>query len=254
MMYPTFLHPVRTGVFVLGLNFIMQHICAQTHLSVGPTLGVNISSANYRDANSIYAYNNSYVSRFEGGIVASIRHRHVALQPALLYSQKGFVLSGNYRAISNTGQVGVGSVFNVYSLNYLTLPVNLVYAQKANGQGFQLFGGGYVGRLLGGRVLYDNYQGVEGGNRNHSEGEIPVRAGNEFQNDGAHYVQRYDAGLQAGIGFQLKGLQVQVAYSQGLTNLQAHQPLYIPTEEPNYHNKTVHASIAYLFTGRQSRK
>jgi hypothetical protein len=251
-MYPAFLHPMRTGVFVFGL--LIQHVCAQTHLSIGPTIGVNIASADYRDANSIYEYDNSYVSRFEAGIIASIRHHHFTLQPALLYSQKGFVLNGNYRSVSSTGQVGVGSVFNVYSLNYLTLPVNLVYAQKANGQGFQLFGGGYVGRLLGGRVLYDNYQGVEGGNRNHFEGEVPVRAGNEFQNDGAYYSQRYDAGLQAGIGFMYAGLQVQVAYSLGLRSLQAHQPLYIRAEEPNYYNKTVHASIAYLLIGRRSQK
>jgi hypothetical protein len=253
-MYNSFLQPVRILTFVFGLSLVSQDACAQTHVSIGPTVGVNISSANYRDTNSIYDYDNSYVSRLEAGILASIRHNHFALQPALLYSQKGFVLNGNFRSTADNGQVGVGSIFNVYSLNYLTLPVNLVYAQKANGQGFQLSGGGYVGRLLGGRVVYDNSQGVEGGNRNHSEGELPVRAGNEFQNDGAYYSQRYDAGLQAGIGFMYAGLQVQVAYSLGLRNLQSHQPLNISTEEPSNHNKTVHASIAYLFIGRNPRK
>jgi hypothetical protein len=101
----------------------------------------------------------------EVGVVTSFSHRHFSLQQNLVYAQKGFVLTGGLQETSGT-QTSIVSFHEVFRLNYLSIPVNLLYTQKEDGYGFQGFVGAYVSRFLSGRVEFDNYQGVVGATRN----------------------------------------------------------------------------------------
>jgi hypothetical protein len=232
---------------IIFLLFISICVNGQTRISVGPQIGLNISKSNYED---LYGYNYSYKTsstpRFEAGIVANFGHRHIALQPSVLYSQKGFVLDGGLQETNGT-QTSVVSIHQTLSLNYLTIPINIVYTQKDNGQGFQAFGGGYLGILLGGKVKYNNHQGVEGAIINSYQAELPVRAGNSFLSNGYYYSKRFDAGLQGGVGYQCAGALLQVSYSLGLTNVGANYPMNPSSYGPHYYNRTLQTSFTYFF-------
>lgn len=222
-------------------------VSGQTRISMGPQISSNVSKSSYED---IYAKNYSYqtssMPRFEAGLAANFSRHHIALQTSMLYSQKGFILDGGLRETNGT-QTSVVSIHQTLSLNYLTFPVNIIYTQKDDGQGFQVFGGGYLGILLGGKVKYNNYQGVEGINVNPYQAELPVHAGNSFLADGHYYSKHLDAGLQAGVGYRCGGGLLQVSYSLGLANIGANYPMNPSSYGPHYYNRMFQTSFTYFF-------
>lgn len=218
---------------------------AQTTFNIGPRVGLNLTTASYNGpAGSQFDYKTSPLSRFEAGFTADISRGNWALQPGLLYSQKGFVLDGLLQETSRY-QGGIVRFEQTTLLNYLCLPVNLVYTRSINEHGFQLFGGGYLALLLGGQyTVQSTYQGSANAA---FQAELPVRAGSNFQNDGYFYSRRLDAGVQAGIGYRYKGALVQLTYSAGLTNLEVVNPIYPPSKAPSYYSRALQASVTYLF-------
>jgi hypothetical protein len=72
----------------------------------------------------------------------------VALQPGVVYAQKGFS-----QHLENTYLFRTPRQTDIYDvrkrLNYLVFPVQLVFNQRATGRGVQAFIGAYWGRLLG---------------------------------------------------------------------------------------------------------
>jgi hypothetical protein len=173
---------------------------------------------------------------------------HWAVQPAVLYAQKGFGFKENaYDAPYNYTYQGEYQ----FRFNYLTVPVHLVYSTQPDGQGLQVFAGPYVGWLLGGE--YTSSQSGRYGNgaaRGQSD-QGDVEAGDTYNNrPGEAYVSRgVDAGLQAGLGVGLAGgFQLQASYSQGLRNLGAqYAPGSTTATPPTYRNHAFQLSAAYLF-------
>jgi hypothetical protein len=134
-------------------------------------------------------------------------------------------------------------------LNYLTLPLNLAYTLGQAGQGLQVFAGPYLGLLVGG-----NYQqqvhgsSYLGGPARESENSGKVKAATVVSDANNRYSQRLDAGLQAGVGYRLKNLQLQVGYSLGLRNLAVPYQGYNGAlyEAPANYNRAFQLSISYL--------
>jgi hypothetical protein len=237
--------PAAVAALWVGLPAPAAH--AQTRWSLGPRIGENLATARYEDRNgALNHFRTTWVPRLETGLVASVGRPHLALQAGVLYAQKGFVLEGGNQQANGTA-VGVAHFRAAYALNYLTVPLQLVYSPQRDGQGFQAFGGGYVGRLLGGRVRYENFQGVVGGTGTFYQAELPVRAGDHYRADGNFYAKRFDAGLQAGVGYRHAGGVLQLAYSVGLTNLGVDYPMNPDPYGPHYANRMLHASLTYLF-------
>lgn len=124
---------------------------AQHSFQVGPRVGATLATVRYsgRDAFGQSATDApTYRVGFEAGVVGAWQRGHFAVQPALLFQRKGF--TSDYEALYASTSSPSASVSRKVSLNYLTLPVNLVYAQRVNGQGFQLFAGPYLSALVGG--------------------------------------------------------------------------------------------------------
>ena len=242
-------HPSATLFLGVGLLLGSQVGQAQTTFSVGPRVGYNLSTVRYRKddlAASSAVADASYRSGVEAGLVANIGFGRVALQPAVLYSQKGYKLYGqafsagaNYLYQSNT----------TYRFDYISLPLNVVVSMKATGQGLQLLAGPYLGLLAGGHYSYADQYTYSAGQVIAGQGEGRVKAGDSFMfsstpPDNSFYSRRLDVGLQAGLGYRHQAFQLQAIYSLGLRNIGATLPGF--SNSPIYQNQAFQAALSYL--------
>jgi hypothetical protein len=231
----------RLAVFVGSFFLLAASAHAQASFSIGPRLGLNASTYHFSAATP--ADRQRYRAGFEAGLLASVGFGHFAVQPALLYTQKG---NTQYTTVDvRTGTnipAGTGELKNSYRLNYLTLPVNVAYVQHPDGQGFQVFAGPYVALLLSGR--YENEVAVSGKSTTDSGKITPVA--NDAPGPDA-YARRLDAGLQAGLGYRYQHLLLQFDYSLGLRDIGARYYYNgVAISNPAYYNRAFQASLAYL--------
>lgn len=231
---------------------------AQTALKFGPRVGGMATTAAYTSFDT-HKFAPGYVFGAELGGLVQAQRAHWALQMSALYTRKGFQLHETYRPAGRP----IGTSYQIketYRLNYLTLPINVAYTQHANGQGFQMFAGGYMGLLLNGRWKYDDrflepqpngdvYGAVSLG---HEKEVRPSqkRPSNPPSRIGDVYSRRVDAGVQAGVGYCFSRILVQGTYSLGFVNLapdyNTRLLVYGSSAPESYANRAVHVSVAYL--------
>lgn len=72
-----------------SLLLLTSAVQAQTTLQLGPQVDLNSSSASYFSE----SYHIKSRTGFEAGVVGSLDFGHISLQPALLFSQKGYYLT-----------------------------------------------------------------------------------------------------------------------------------------------------------------
>jgi hypothetical protein len=248
---------------------------AQVTFGIGPRIGLNLSKGLFSEAYApsfpTHDVPTRYRSGVEAGLVASVGFGHFALQPALLYSQKGFAIQDTHQEKTPDS---FSTVFLVelnhddtYRFNYLTLPLNLTFAQHADGQGFQLFAGPYLGLLLSGQwqthtkraeTIDPSFHRIE---EAWGKGEfVPksaayLRLAEDPPAPGKQYSRRLDAGVQFGLGYRLGGALLQLGYSLGLQNQAVGREVaYYGTPGsttkvvgPEYYNRAFQVSLAYLF-------
>lgn len=233
-----------------ALLLAASSVHAQTTFHIGPKVGYNRSFGRFEYPGSDYlTVTNSARSGVEAGLVAQVGlSAHWAVQPAVLYAQKGFsFVEKAYDAPYNYTYQGEYS----FRFDYLTVPVNVVYSQRSGGQGLQVFAGPYVGFLLGGRYTSTQSGRYGNGPSSSQSNEGDVEAGDTYNNrsDAAYVSQGLDAGLQGGLGYGFaSGLQVQASYSQSMRNLGANYASGRTNQNPpTYRNHAFQLSLAYLF-------
>ncbi|MBT2559220.1 PorT family protein [Hymenobacter sp. ISL-91] len=216
----------------------------QTSSSVGPVIGFNASTAPYE-------YDHTFTTHYRTGgaigALVNVQRQHLALQIAALYQQKGFRMDDEHTSSSGlyTRQK------NDYRLNYLNLPVQVAYAFRPDGQGVQVFAGGYIGVLLRGKAELDAYyEDAINGTSGARQGAIKLKPGRANDSYSIHsYSQRIDAGLQAGAGYRYEQLLLQLSYSYGLRDIGARYEKGVAAGfiTPSYYNRVAQVSVAYLF-------
>jgi hypothetical protein len=175
--------------------------------------------------------------------------KHWAVQPTLLYTRKALRYgTSSYYQPNNYG------FYQEYTLglNYLLLPLNLMYSQRASGQGAQVFLGPYVGWLLGGtyRVRTNAGPGQPSVGGPAYDGRVTPGDTYALGSQGSDYaLRRLDAGLQAGVGYGFGPLQLQASFSLGLRDVGA---AYAPTVNNPYaapviKHRSFQLSALYLF-------
>jgi len=210
------------------------------------------AAAAFTDANG-HQFAQKYISGVEFGASGQLRGEKLAVQASVLYSQKGFRLAEEYQLPSS----GRGYVIQEsYHFQCLTLPLNLVYSPHAHQQGWQAYAGGYLGVALGGQYSFDNrylspqpngdtYTSMAWGEKAIAIGE----ANNISATAGA--ARRFDAGVQAGLGFRRGNVQAQLGYSLGLVNqaqvLSPNALVLGPATPLSYKHRAIQATATYWF-------
>ena len=214
---------------------------AQSTLSVGPCVGLNLSTFHYRGSLGFGTEAHSdYRPGFVVGVQASVGAGRWVLQPAVLYAQLGHRLHGVGSYWSATQPVS-----QEVRANYLLIPLTVARTQHANGQGLQVFAGPYLGILLGGHARVENEYGVTVGD---------VANAHQDHNDGTFYSQRFDAGFQAGVGYRQQAWLVRATYCLGLHSMSvSYDPSRgsSPYYQSYYYNQAWQFSLAYLIACRK---
>jgi hypothetical protein len=225
-----YLPALATGLLLLGAS-VSQ---AQTTVSFGPRLSANLTTFS-SSGNTADFGDTSYKLGVQVGGTLNLSFGKVAFQPSLLFSQKGAELKGSEQQTTSTGTTKLGATLKP-RLNYLELPLNVVYTVGGD-HGFQVFAGPYLAVGVGGggsyKVSIDSndpaitafipngeYPGsltVEYGDRQNDNSS--AGSGSVFGAPTITYTaRRFDAGLNAGVGYRVGPVQAQLGYGLGLVN------------------------------------
>lgn len=191
------------------------------------------------------------------GLAANIGSGHWAVQPALLFTQKG--VRQKITASYSYGNIDVQENDQVDSrVHYLELSINVVYSLGANGEGFQVFAGPYVALGVGGRASYsldistndptfssDSYHGSQPYAFGNTFVEPDPNSNNPVDVDAR--LRRFDAGINAGVGYRRGPVQVQLGYGLGLLNVQPDYPASYQIDNTKGYLRTGQLTATYFF-------
>jgi hypothetical protein len=207
---------------------------AQVRSSIGPQLGYTLFTTDYHDDS--FTNNTGYRSNFAAGLLAEFGVGHLSVQLAPRYTRKGYSINQTSMQFTpNSRQV---------RFDYVTLPLSIGYTQYKDGQGFQVYGGAYLGYLTGG--LY-HLQIITNGISGDLVGPV---ASEKDTNASASALRarRLDWGVQGGVGYRYQQLLVQVEYQAGLQNVNPYTSNSgYSGPGSNYYNRGFQLSLAYLF-------
>ena len=256
-----YLPALLTGALLGGA--LASH--AQTTISFGPRLGANLTTFAY-SGNSTGLDDTRYQAGVQVGGTLNLSFGKVAFQPSLLFSQKGAELTGSYR--DNTGGYATTVTASLKPrLHYLELPLNVVYTAGGD-HGFQLFAGPYLALGVGGggsykvnlnstNPVYSAYNGeypgslkVEYGDRESDNNSTTGGSGSVFGAPAITYTaRRFDAGLNAGVGYRVGPVQAQLGYGLGLVNFVPKDSDGNDTGSKGYH-RGFQLAATYFFAAR----
>jgi hypothetical protein len=242
-------HLLRTGLAASAV--LLAATAAQAQISFGPRVGLNATTLNY-DFKDDDEPESKLMLGAQVGLSMNAQFGKLSLQPSLLFTMKGDKYE---ESESETVNMGNGpETFSYESkrslrLNYLELPVNLVYSTNGAEGGFQVFAGPYVALGLGGKaksesksIFTSNGQTITRSSSDDSDVKFVSKEGD----DDDAYVRALDAGFNLGLGYKVSSVQVQLGYGLGLGNL-------IPKDEDGkdpedkVRNRGFQLSLAYFF-------
>ncbi|MDF7813320.1 porin family protein [Hymenobacter sp. YC55] len=236
-------HFITRGLLASTLLFAAN--AAQAQITIGARVGANLANARIT-TNSSFVVDTDTKAKVgaQAGLTLNAQFGKLAVQPSVLFSQKGFQLTQAGTATLN----GVTTTFlnkSDAALNYLEVPVNLVYT-FGDEQGFQIFAGPYVGVGLSGKDKRDGRSIVtmqSGAVTDYSTSETyDVRFG-DGRKENSIYYRTINVGLNGGIGYRVGALQAQVGYVYGLSNM---LPSYYG-DTVTGKDRTVQLSLVYFF-------
>ncbi|OWP64421.1 hypothetical protein CDA63_03320 [Hymenobacter amundsenii] len=227
---------------------------AQMTVQVGPRVGLNVATAPFKDRRQ--TYDTKFQSGVEAGVEVALGFGHLSVQPALVYSQKGFQIEDSYQIYYGRETITT-SLKESYRLSYLAVPINLVYSfgqGSQSNEGLQLFAGPYVSALMGGKYKYDNEDAIRDGSyvsiaTNKAQGKVATgKYYSTSRTDEKFYSRGFDCGFQVGLGYRVGDAQFQLGYSRGLANLGADFGTSNSSSPgPIYSNRVIQASFSYFF-------
>lgn len=206
---------------------------------IGPKVGMSFATATdtkVPDNTSTQDYKTIITPQL--GIVFNARlGDYVSLRPELLYSQRGFKISnGGYTANAR--------------FNYLEIPFNVVGTFKAGPGKIEVFAGPSVGYLFGGKIKSNvaNSKDITIKGEDEPSNYNPITADDIYFN----YL---NVSMNAGLGYNWKGLIFQAEYNYGFSNINPH---YENRDSPQESNRgdyvtrfsSINLAVIYLFGGK----
>ncbi|AWM32717.1 outer membrane beta-barrel protein [Hymenobacter nivis] len=164
---------------------------------------------------------------WQAGVAFEACFGKVALQPALVFSQKGNKFHNTSYAGGVAGYTSQETTGTTRT-NWLELPLNVVYTLHGD-HGLQVFAGPYVAVAVGGRQT-----GTSVAYLGPAAFTVPVYFDDRVAYGPGTANRRLDAGVNFGVGYRLGPLQVQLGYGLGLRNLYQAPELLISPGTTNY--------------------
>jgi hypothetical protein len=185
---------------------------ANAQISIIPEAGVNL--ANIRSTVAGEKSTSSTKAGFRGGVNLGIGFGdHLSIQPGVFFAQKG----GSQETMGVTVQ-------NV--INYVEIPVNVVYYFMEDQSGFFLNAGAYAAAAVTGYLKVGD-----------EKADLNI-GGNETDD-----IRRWDIGFQGGAGYQTKmGLMFRAQYMLGAMNIANHD-----NSDNAARNGAINLSLGYKF-------
>ena len=205
-----------TRFYLLPLTVLLSaaSVAAQPTFRLGLRGSLNRATSTVEPASTspssqyYYSASKSAVYAWQAGAVLEVAFLRFALQPALVFSQKGEQFDAATYMIGAAGVNGT-AMATVNRYNWLELPVNVVYTLH----GFQVFAGPYVALGMGGRQ-HGTISGLSPFAR-----FTPQRIDEKVSYGPNSNNRRLDAGVNFGVGYRQGPLQMQLGYGLGLRNL-----------------------------------
>lgn len=231
-----------TRIIALAAVFALAGISrAQAQVTVGPRIGLNLADISFKlDDTDDDDLKTKLLAAPQAGLTLNAAFGNLALQPSLLFSQKGA------KVTVDESSPGFSNVTTTTArLNYLELPVNLVYTTGGT-EGFQVFAGPYVGVGFGGKIKQKYTVSQAGVTVSDSETYKAKFASKEKDESDTYYFNQPDLGVNGGVGYKAGPFQVQAGYSLGLNNM---APKYSDGGKPKdkSHNRVIQFSLSYFF-------
>lgn len=202
---------------LIALTFLA--VATQAQVTFAPRVGFNMANIGGDNADDF-----KMKSGMQIGAVANIGFSDaLSLQPALLFSQKGTKEDWDDATIK-------------MSLNYLELPINVVYGLNLGGNQLQFFAGPYLGYGISGKISSD----VEG----FEDIDVQFISDAIDADEDKAAVAPLDLGFNIGAGYKINNIQIQADYGLGLANI---NPLYDGKASENTNtNGLIQLSVAYF--------
>ncbi|MBS7563546.1 PorT family protein [Mucilaginibacter sp. Bleaf8] len=190
---------------------------AQTQTKFGIKGGVNFANVHLSTEGSSTSANAGNLTSFSAGLFADVQvSEGFSIQPALLYSGKGFKISQTATATFESVNVNAESKLKT-KLNYIQVPVNFLYNSRTNAGNFFIGGGPFAAVAVS--AHYKGYvygSGTDGQNTVEQREDMDEKI--EIGKDSG--IKRMDYGITGLAGFRFNNnLSLNVNYDLGLANI-----------------------------------
>jgi len=221
-------------IFVAGLSS-----ASYAQGIIGPKVGLSFATATdtkVPEGQSSQDYQTIVTPQL--GVVFNARlGDYVSLRPEILYSQRGFKVSGS--SGSATAR-----------FNYLEIPFNVVGTFKAGPGKIEAFAGPSVGYLFGGKIT-----GRSGGAKDLSIKGEDRPTSYDFSTADEVYYNYLNVSMNIGAGYNWKGLIFQAGYNFGFSNINPHHEDREGEAENDRGDdvtkfSSINLAIIYLFGGK----
>jgi len=208
---------MKTSVKILVvITLVLSATYTQAQTRFGIKGGLNFSTASFSQNKVTFTPDSK--TGFTLGVISEIPlATDFYLQPGLLFSTKGLIVSSSL--------LGLSSDYSM-STNNIEIPINALYKLHAGSVKVLGFAGPYIGYAVSGK---EKYEGVSS--------DIKFSGDNKGMN-------AFDFGLNFGAGVEISNFQITAQYGLGLTNL------FSQSSEGTMKNKVFGVSVAYLFGGK----
>jgi Outer membrane protein beta-barrel domain len=216
--------------FITALLIPVQFLCAQKN-KVGITAGATL--ANMKSVFVGEPEKSGSKIGFTAGIMADIEmEKNLSFQPMLNFTQKGFKETNN----SNGNKQSA-----VLNLNYLELPLNIIYTVPANKHRFFIGGGPSLSMGLSGKLKYKSSAFPD------ENEDISVKFGSNEEEDD---FKSFDGGINVTTGIYLNNtVLIALNYYHGLSNL-----LINGNSDNSFRNRFFGLRIGYVLKTKASPK
>ena len=259
---------IKLLLIVVGLLFSTLTFA---QIKIGIKAGGNLNNMKF-DIDRDYGDEPETKSKigFHIGVITDITllENTLSLQPALLFSNKGYSLDMKEMLDDEFDDYGVDmddyKGYARMNYNYIELPINLVYKNS----GFQISAGPYFAIGIGGSFKHDFSFEADGEDFDSDDffdedsykiqpvfGKVDDNIYEDYLDDEdvIELYRAFDFGLNLGVGYQVKNVLFNIGYSFGLTNL---TPEYDAddydmdedyTENVIQKNRVLTFSVSYFF-------